>query len=563
MKKLENIIAENLLRFGVKNLSENDEQRIKKLSEQEEEPGTVTKTKSIGFKTDYDRNKVRGVGKGGAMGGVTYQVTKEKDVDLISVNDMLNKMSIDLAESEQYKKLPIDVKNALAEGYYNILLAIINGDGVSKLSGKEGRDLRKFFRKSQRWQFVTYDLPENISDLKYKIAIQKPDDAEQLKQASEIVVNLVNNTNLANSAAGTIGSEVGNILNIDSTTGELDYFPTRKKSLTTVLTNIEKGIAQKKTKDEETKQFISAINLTTPVNTEVFAAGKFNVAGAVAMVENIKQQIFNTNFTIKYGKGSKSRMESGKDIIAGGGKFKLNALNVISSASNYWQQKSGALDYSHENNGEEKKSFDQVNGTGDSGKNKELANRRNEELQRAFLQQLAKIPYIDITGLSDYDISKEIRVTNTGGTIDEKRDKSKYPNPGQYAQISLQIAGEVETYVTEPAKYSQSGSFKQFGIKLNYMGKKETERELSMSIVTGGKTKAAIVKDRPLKDGLANLGDLLSGNAMYTTNDDGEKIRIKKGAGLSGGSDQWQARRQKQWQKKVNPPLSKGRPGGY
>jgi hypothetical protein len=82
MKKLENIIAENLLRFGVKNLSESNKEIIKKINEQEEEPGTVTKKKSIGFNTtggERNRNWVRGKDRKDAMGGITYTVTKEKD----------------------------------------------------------------------------------------------------------------------------------------------------------------------------------------------------------------------------------------------------------------------------------------------------------------------------------------------------------------------------------------------------------------------------------------------------------------------------------------------------
>jgi hypothetical protein len=556
MKKLENIIAENLLRFGVKNLSESNKEIIKKINEQEEEePGTVTKKKSIGFNTtggERNRNWVRGKDRKDAMGGITYTVTKEKDVNLVSVNDMLTKMSRDLAESEQYKKLPIDVKNALADGFYNVLLQIINGEVVSELGRKAGRDLKKFFTKSQRWAFSEMEVPENISELKYKISLTNPDSPEAQKEASEAISNLINDTNLANSTAGTIASKQANYLRIDGSTGELDYIASQKESLTTVLVNIEKGIAQKKTKEATTEEYISPIELTTPVNTEVFAAGKFNVAGAAAMVENIKKQIFNTTFTIKYGKnGSQSRTQTGRDIIAGGGKFTITGLDVLASASNYWQQSSGVLDYSHENNGTETKSFDQVDATGDSGQNKILANKRSEQLLRTFIDELKIIPYIDTSMLNDSRINKEIRITNTGGAIDEKRVKSQYPNPGQYAQISVTIAGKIETLVTEPAKYSQSGTFKQFGIKLIYLGKKETERSLQAGLVVSGGDKSTILKSRPLKTAFTNLGAILSGDAAYYTDDDGKKVRIKTGGGLSTGSDRWHRRRDKQHQKKI------------
>lgn len=547
MKKIQNIIAENLIRFGAKNLSKEAEEHLKQLSEQIEggpdDDPTVTKSKSVGFKTDPKRNRVRGVQRGSVIGGIDYSVTKEQDIELISTNDMLSKMANDLADSEEYQKLSIDIKTKLAEGYYNALLSILNSDFIQKLSRAQSRDLKKFFRKSQRWNFIMQPLMED-EDLRFKIQSNNPLTPEQIKEAGMIINQAVTDINVANCDAGTISADEANGIRIFN--GELEYMSRKKAPLSTILVSIEKGFGQKQMKAPQTDTFIQPITLTTPINTEVFATGKFNVSAAGAMVKNIQQQILNQQFTVT--KGKTSVTQTGQQIVDGGGKFNINVFDVISSASNYW---AGVTDYSHENDGSEVKDFKSVDTSGSSGKNKNLAITRNRMLQNAVATELNKISWLNLTTVK---VVNDVRVTNTGGKVDndpnpeKSRDKSKYPNPGQYAQFKLTIGGEISYSQEKPGVYTNSGAFGQYQIILQYVGKRETERSLTASLITSPGSKAQIVKARPIKAAFENLGIML-------TNDGGATLKHNPDALRIGGSN-WHDRRTRQ-------NVRTGASGGY
>lgn len=539
MKKLQQIIAENMLRFGSKNLSENNVDAIKKLNEQQEDgpgdDGTVTKSKGVGFQTPGRRNRMRGVSKGGAIGGINYTVTKEKDVELVTPTDMLNKMQSDLAESEDYKKLSIDIKNSLAEGYYNVLLEILNGKAVENLSGKAGRDIRKFFRKSQRWAFEPMET--NEENLKIKLTSNKELTEQELQEASNIISNSLNDLNIANSTAGTIAANMCNTARIYE--NDLEFISTKKDPLTTILVNIEKGLGQKKVKDERIVAFIKPVTLEIPKNTKVFAVGKFQVTEASKMANDIVNQILNNTFSVTEGKITITK--TGREIIDGGGVFKVTNLNTISSASNFW---GGATDFSHENNGNEVKPFDSISSTGNSGKNKKLAKDRNKSLTDAVVLELRKRKFLD---LSQINYTREVRVTDTGGFVDEnpKKDKNTHPNPGQYGQLGLSIGGEIEYQETKPGVYTKNAEFHPFGIRLRYIGKRDTERQLTAGLITGGKDKAQILKAKPIRTALQNLG------VRMTDGQPGKPIFKQDIWAPKTGGDTWHDRRNRQNQKKV------------
>lgn len=540
MKKLEQIIVENILRFGSKNLSNDNIDFIKNLNEQEEEPGTVTKSRGIGFQTPGTRNKIRGVQKGGAIGGINYTVTKEKDIDLVTPADMLNKINSDLNDSDDYKKLSIDIKNQLADGYYNALLTILNSEIVQKLSQAQKRDLKKFFRKSQRWAFETYELSdEDILKIKLQSTNELSD--QQLKEAASIISTSLNDLNIANSTAGTISSNTANSIRIYE--NDLEFITRDKDPLSTILVNIEKGLGQKTLKTAQSIAIIKPVTLTIPKNTKVFPVNKFAVTEAANMANTIKNQILNNIFSVTEGKQVITK--SGRDIVDAGGVLKVNTMNTISSASNFY---GGITDFSHSNDGTAKKSFDSIDNTSGSGKNKKLARQRNSTLQSAIITELRKVNWLD---LSQTTFTNDVRITDTGGVIDENpsKNKSTHPNPGQYGQLELSISGQIEYQQDKPGSYSRSASFRQFGIRLRYIGKRETERSLQMGLITGGKDKAQLVKARPIKTALENLG-------MILTTDDGQTKLTSNPGSLKVGGDTWHNRR-------TNQNVRKGASGGY
>lgn len=149
--------------------------------------------------------------------------------------------------------------------------------------------------------------------------------------------------------------------------------------------------------------------------------------------------------------------------------LKITSLKVISSASN---QYGGPVTATHDNAGnptgsnysDPHPSRKDANYAAHSKANYTLAQNRGNALGTAV-----------ISGLNEKGISEispatfETRVTDTGGLNDEAsgtkpgRDKTKYPNPGQYARLVISAEASKEEAVPEkPGTQSSSAVFTQF-----------------------------------------------------------------------------------------------------
>ena len=136
----------------------------------------------------------------------------------------------------------------------------------------------------------------------------------------------------------------------------------------------------------------------------------------------------------------------------------------------------------------------------------------------------------------------EIRITDTGGKIDKNKVDSKYPKPGQYAEFFITIKGDVTYTEYKPNTYKTSGKLGQSGIGLFYEGKPPKGLDIDMGLVFGGKTKATIVKARPVLTWFENI---FSGAAF-------DKDKLGKPAmNLRAGSKLWSNIRNKGWQKEI------------
>jgi hypothetical protein len=536
---LKRILKENLLRFGVKNLSE--EQKIKLQEQDPEDDGVETKSGGIGIRKRRTHNRMAGIQRGGFMGGISYDLTREKNVDLKTVGDVFAKMNKDLTGNEGYNKIPAETKNMLAQGFYDALTTLLSKEPIANLERKANRDLKKFFKKSQRWQFVAVEQP-NL-DIEFKLNASKQLTKDEIQQAADALSLKMSEINTANCTGQTIMANQA--YSIQLTDGEINPIPTDKKPLSTLLPYIDQSFKQIQTGAEEDKKYIEPITLTTPKNTKIFPVNQFIVTSeAATMVNQIVNQIMKTTFnvtvTLSNGKTQKIS-ETGADIINKGGKFNGLSLTVISSASNYW---GGQVDFSHDNAGNEVKDFNSVNNSGASGKNKKLAQKRNAALTSAVLAELKQLPWMQVDALNVYN---EVRVTDTEGKTDEmpKDDKSKYPNPGQYAEFEMRVGGKIDYQYTKKATYANKGSFKVLGITMVYVGKKQTKFTIDASLVFGGVEKAAIVKARPIKTFFMNIGVMLTHDK-----DDGKVLKHNPSA-LRTGSNKWSNRRQNQWQKSV------------
>jgi hypothetical protein len=514
---LKRILKENLIRFGTKNLSE--EQKNKLLEFDPNDDGVVTKQGGFGVRKKGTHNRIAGVQRGGFMGGVSYHLTREKDVDLKTVGDILSKMNKDLSDSAGYKKIPAETRNMLAQGFLDALTTLLTKEPIANLERKANRDLKKFFKKSQRWRFIAEDQP-NL-DIAFKIESERKSTPEELKQAAEALDMTLLGINKANCSGQTIMANQA--YGIELIDGTINPKLNNKAPLSTMLPYIDIAFKQIQTGKEEGQSYVQPITLTTPRNTKVFPTGisLFTPAEASKMINSIVNQITKTQFTVNItlpGGKTKSVSESGGDIINRGGKFKINALNVISSASNKWGK---PVDFSHDNAGNEVKDFASVDNSGPSGKNKRLAEKRNLALTNAIIAELKQIPWL-IVNLDQYDISKEIRITDTEGKTDpeKKDDPAKYPNPGQYAEFEISIGGSIDYEYTKQAKFANKGSFKVLGVTMIYVGRKKTKLTIDAGFAWGGVEKAQDVRVQPIKTLLQNLALRLTHDK-----DDGEIIK--------------------------------------
>jgi hypothetical protein len=511
---LKRILKENLIRFGTKNLSE--EQKNKLLEFDPNDDGVVTKQGGFGVRKKATHNRIAGIQRGGFMGGVSYELTRERNVDLKTVGDVFAKMNNDLSDNAGYKKLPAETRTALAQGFYDALTTLLTKEPIANLERKANRDLKKFFKKSQRWQFIAVDQPE--LDIAFKLSSTSQLTADQLKQASEAIDTQLFEINTANCSGQTIMAS--NAYSIQLVESDIKPVSIDKKPLSTMLPYVDKSFKQIQTGKEEEQKYMEPITLTTPRNTKVFPVGQFLVTSEAAnMVNSIVKQIMNTQFTvnIRLPKETKQITDSGANIIKQGGKFNVTELNIISSASNYW---SGKVDFSHDNAGNEVKDFASVNNSGASGKNKKLAEKRNKALTDAVLAELKQLPWLNIEKVY---ISKEIRITDTEGKTDEmpKDDKSKYPNPGQYAEFEMRVGGKIDYEYTKKATYANKGSFKVLGVTMKYVGKKKTEFTIDASLVFGGVEKAQQLRVQPIKQILQNI-------ALRLTHDKDDGVALKR-----------------------------------
>jgi hypothetical protein len=496
---------------------------------------------SIGINKKGGRNsilsKMRGVDSRGAMGGLSVSWDKESNKKLDTSQDVLSKMNEELGDSEFWGKLSNTTKESLAEGYYKSI-----EEGLNKLqdvlSKKEIKyyglnKLKKFFKKSQRWKFKALSSSDLIkSELTWKIITEGTLDktSEELNKEFSSLINGINN---ANSQSNTILSSECNIMTQDKKNAPLTNTTTKKTPLSTVLLYEKTPIVQKKIRSEQTKAFIVGTNISIPPNTEIFDAGKDKISGAINdVVSGIYKKILDSTFEVKVGK--EVYTNTGREIVDAGNTLRLDLLRTISSASNTWTNED-VLDITHNNDGTKVKNFDSLETSGNNKRNQKLSKRRNNNLMNAVLSLLGEKQGIVIDDKLRKDY--EIRITDTGGKIDEDRDESKYPKPGQYAEFFITIKGDVEYTEYKPNSYKTSGKLGQSGIGLFYEGKPPKGLDINFGLVFGGKTKATIVKARPILTWLENITS-------------GDELK-KPSMSLRGGSKLWSNIRNKGWQKKI------------
>jgi hypothetical protein len=154
---------------------------------------------------------------------------------------------------------------------------------------------------------------------------------------------------------------------------------------------------------------------------------------------------------------------------------KLNSVQIISSASNQW---GGPVTATHSNAGAPtgKNYSDPHPSRKDPNYVKSAESNYNLAKNRGTALANAVIPGLKEKGISEIaDATFDIRVTDTGGNNDEAstdgkkpgRDKTTYPNPGQFAKIIVSAETIKEEEVPgKPGEQVQRNQMTQFSLKL-------------------------------------------------------------------------------------------------
>ncbi len=441
-----------------------------------------------------ERSKVpRFFGKhsGGIEGGITVTSVRESDVELNSSSDVLKKMNDELLNDEDFKKVPYEIRQNLAEGFFQAILEGTKSEYLKDLSRMQKKDMRKFFRKSQRWAFQIDDASK-INGIEDKIKILVPVKTENFEKIKTDCIESVNETNRLNSEKETILSNKCNVLKEKKEiVNETQIINSErvligKPSLSTVFVYEDKPFKQYKVREEYIVKSLTPVSFSLDRLGTNFEPGKDDPS---AFVNNIVQTIYNNimkaEFTYEF--NGQKKTKTGKDIIDESNSgllsyIDIDAINFISSASNTWTGKD-ILDFTHENDGTKVKDIDDLDvkskGQENCQKNIDLSKRRNKNLGSAVISELQKLPGIKITYP---EVSSEVRVTNTKGLLDDEAIK-KGLKRGQYASFDLTLIGYTYDAITKPEIVNAASVFGQKIIMLIWKGKEKGKLDIDFGLV--------------------------------------------------------------------------------
>ena len=180
----------------------------KVVSEQKVKKGGFTIGGQFGEK-DFN---IRGRQRSASTAALSFDYEKELDKGLDTAGDVLSKMLNEI-DDDIFKKLTPETKNMFAEGFYNAIEGLIAGQKVNKEDKDAVKKIRKFFKKSQRWQFTTQSLPEEVETV--KVSVNSTGDISTLEELNKVMVNEVYGLNESNSQTGTILSKQGSYFYFD------------------------------------------------------------------------------------------------------------------------------------------------------------------------------------------------------------------------------------------------------------------------------------------------------------------------------------------------------------
>ena len=428
---------------------------------------------------------------------------KEAGVALESEDDLLNKMNEELGGEEGYGNLSADQKRKVAIGFFNGIKKIVNDNLKGVVDKKQRRNFKKFFKKSNRWEFDIVDVKlegcesaaacrkEKLSlldEIKFKYTqyeapdIPKNDGAQiaaNTKQQLDDIIN--NNTSLdavIKSKPSKIIDQKPLITSNDLMPFKIDDIPTEDAGdLEIVFAYQTQKVKYKKISDD--KQNIITIDLDEistgklPIN---FAAMKYEINSGDA--QKIRQSIIDVirAVPVKLPESSKSQNKNttiGEIVDLGNGFVNLSTIKLIGAASNTW---GGKLEATHDISGNKLPGGRTTNEIYKDPKSKE-GDRLNIDLGRKRLNSMRNIivPFVQKTSWlkpsKQTRVVPELRVVDTGGKTDPK---------GQYTEVILDGTLQIQETKFQKGTGKLTGEFAGQKIILDFKGKPKRDMNINL-----------------------------------------------------------------------------------
>ena len=455
-----------------------------------------TKTKNLSLDFGDRRNKLLAKQTGSMDLDLGYTINKEIDEELTAPLNVIQKMNAELGSNYAYNSLSGEQKKLLGEAYFNALEAILDNPKAyitketAKTDRKFYRKLKKFFKKSQRWNFAIDEVivPKELKDIAISLyAEAEPEELESLKTEMDQTLD----DKFTNECqVGIVLSKKQDVFAGNDENGGLLFTPVEKSPLTFLFSYQSQNIKAAKIKESSVKKAETYVDIEIPKMQVAFAPGASDPKPFLSsLMKDFNNVIYNTKVDVNVPGGDvetktiQEMVNCSKTLDCGYTfQVEFTYMNVTSSASNTWDGKDKLL-YSLTNDGEHTSDCSDIKEIYSAGgrnfQNAQLAGKRGSNLLTSVNAELLKNADFVVSDKMSKFI--DVEVTDTGGKLDGSRDTSTHPNPGQYAEFSIRLKVTVSKDITKSAESELTGEVANRAIVLQYVGGGSTFR-LNMNL---------------------------------------------------------------------------------
>jgi hypothetical protein len=407
----------------------------------------------------------------------------DENLELSKPINVIAKMNQELSDEPAYNALNGEQRTALGEAFYYALEQIQNDPRTyakqagSREEKKDIKKLKKFLKKSQRWEFI---MDDEVIPSEYKsvpISVVADVQAEELNDLKNAI-----NENLKQDFDNECKPEylLSNQQQVfagNDEEGTMSFATIAKPMLSFVFSYQSENIKAAQLRDESKEAVSSFARVEIPQLQLTFDPGKADATiFKDKVMKHIYDTLYKTEITYQTPKKDTETKTIGEMIECNRTmscemqyKIEITSLSVTSSASNTWTG-TDVLKYSLTNDGEyttDCHSYKElVSMGGNDSKNALLARDRANSLANVIKAQLSKNTDVLLGGKFSDQVTLNPEVTDTGG----KLDKVSGMKPGQYAEFSLGVSVTAIGSIKRSAQSELTGEIANKCIRLNYIG---------------------------------------------------------------------------------------------